>query len=72
MQGGREHFGWGLDRHLLATGVDSINLNTRLTGQFKKGKEPKFPPMPRPVVKKQKTKKKTTVKDLWQRFTSGG
>lgn len=41
--------GWGTDRQLLATLVDAINLNTRLTGQWaKKSDAPKFEPYPRP------------------------
>lgn len=40
--------GWGHDRYLLAAIFDAVNLNTRATGQWGKGKAPKFDPYPRP------------------------
>lgn len=65
--GGREHFGWGIDRHLRADLFDAMNLNTRATGNWGK-KAPKFPAWPRPN-RKQKQRKKhdgpVTVKSLW-------
>ncbi|GGU77204.1 hypothetical protein GCM10010211_48900 [Streptomyces albospinus] len=49
--GGREHFGWGVDRHMAADIFDAVNQNTRATGQWGKGKAPKIPPFPRPQIK---------------------
>ncbi|MEU4155694.1 hypothetical protein [Actinoplanes sp. NPDC026670] len=71
--GGRAHFGWGADRHLLADLFDAINQNTRATGNWQKGKVPTFPQWPRPKAKTvgktdEKPKKKVTVADLWRKF----
>lgn len=44
MSGGPEHYGWGGNRHLLATIVDAIQINTIATGTYKK--PPKFKPLP--------------------------
>jgi hypothetical protein len=74
--GGREHFGWGLDRHIAADIFDAINQNTRATGQWGKGKAPKIPLWPRPKVSKKKESKKdrparrVSVADLYKQFTS--
>lgn len=65
--GGREHFGWGADRHMAADIFDAINQNTRATGNWSK-KPPKIEPRPRPgkgVVKKAKA----SVADLWARMS---
>jgi hypothetical protein len=65
--GGREHFGWGVDRHMNADIFDAINQNTRATGNWSK-KPPKIEPRPRPgkgVVKKAKA----SVADLFARMT---
>jgi hypothetical protein len=66
--GGREHFGWGADRALLADIYDAINMNTKATGSWKKGKSPDFPAWPRPV-RAAPEKKTTSVKDIYARFT---
>lgn len=50
--GGREHFGWGTDRHLTATLVDAVHQVIRVAGNWKK-KAPDIPPVPRPKAKKQ-------------------
>jgi hypothetical protein len=64
--GGREHFGWGVDRHLSADIFDALNQNTRATGNWGK-KPPKFPRWPRPTGK---TKKKPmSVKELFAQFS---
>lgn len=63
--GGREHFGWGGDRHLLADLFDAINQNTRACGNWGK-KPPKIEPRPRPG--RGKKKKAVTVADIFQRF----
>lgn len=68
--GGREHFGWGRDRHMQADLYDAINQNTRLTGMWD-GKPPKIPPYPRPAPKAQASKPKT-VADLYRQFQVGG
>lgn len=66
--GGREHFGWGIDRHMLADIFDALNQNTRATGNWGKGKPPKLPEYPRPA-RKQEKKKTTTVAALFERFS---
>jgi hypothetical protein len=70
--GGRAHFGWGVDRHLLADLYDALNQNTRATGNWAKGKVPTFPAWPRPkaraATKVEPPKKKVTVADLWRKF----
>jgi hypothetical protein len=70
--GGREHIGWGLDRYMLAALYDALNANTRATGNWGKGKVPKFQEWPRPNAKskskgkgKDPTKK---VRDLYAHF----
>ena len=68
--GGREHYGWGTDRHLLADLFDALNQNTRASGNWGKGKVPKFPAWPRPKTKQNPEEKKpATVKDLFKRFS---
>lgn len=66
--GGREHYGWGGDRHLLATLVDSIGVLLRATGNFKK--PPKINPIARPGSgKKSKADKAAaTVASLYQKM----
>lgn len=49
--GGRDHFGWGADRYMLADLYDAVNQNTRATGNWGKKKPPKFPEYPRPKTK---------------------
>ena len=66
LSGGREHFGWGQDRHLLADIYDAVSQNTVLTGNWKK--PPTIPSWPRPETAEAPEKKRTTVKDLWARF----
>ncbi|ATI18639.1 tail assembly chaperone [Streptomyces phage Amethyst] len=72
--GGREHFGWGIDRHMSADIFDAINQNTRATGQWGKGKAPKIPLWPRPKVKKStegaegKKGRRVSVADLYKKF----
>jgi hypothetical protein len=68
MQGGREFFGWGRYRHMLADVFDALNLNTRATGNWKNGKAPGIPPYPRPHTPK---KPQHTVKDIY-RIMQGG
>lgn len=46
--GGREHYGWGVNRHLLANLYDALNLNTRASGNWGKKGAPKLPDYPRP------------------------
>lgn len=70
--GGREHFGWGVDRHMNADLFDALNQNTRATGNWGKGKAPKFDPRPRPGRKKKNGKKKVTLTDIFKRFAPGG
>lgn len=68
MRGGREHFGWGVDRHILADIYDSQNQTTRAAGNWEK-KPPDIAPWPRPKTAEQlKAKKPVTVRDLYARF----
>jgi len=68
--GGRDHFGWGIDRHMLADVFDAINANTKATGNWGRGKTPKLPQWPRPTGKKKKPEKKkpVSVADIFKRF----
>ncbi|WP_205740584.1 hypothetical protein [Haloactinopolyspora alba] len=54
---------------MLASLFDALNLNTKISGNWKKGKEPKFPEWPRPETASATTKKKATVKDLWMKMS---
>jgi len=69
--GGREHFGWGTDRHMQADIFDALNVQTRATGNWKK--PPTFPLWPRPgsarTTKSPETNKKVSVADLYNKFT---
>lgn len=68
--GGRQHFGWGTDRHLRADLFDAINANTMMTGQYKKGKAPKLDPWPRPARKsKTANKLNASVAAIHARFS---
>ena len=69
--GGREYFGWGVDRHMNADIYDTLNFNTLATGEYAKGKAPKLPPFPRPTSKPEETKTgkvKATVASIYARF----
>lgn len=68
LMGGREHFGWGQDRHLLADIYDAVSTNTAATGNWKK--PPTIPEWPRPKTALSEPKKRVTVKDLWARFNN--
>lgn len=65
--GSRDHFGWGVDRHVLAATYDAVNLNTRASGQWK-GKAPTLPAWPRPTTAPEQATRPVTVADLYQRF----
>ena len=67
--GGRDHFGWGIDRHLMADLYDAINQNTRATGNWARGKVPTIPAWPRPKHEaKPEAKKKVSVADVYRQF----
>lgn len=67
--GGSRYLGWSEDRMILAAILDAINDNTLVSGDWPKGKRPKFKPWPRPWDEdKGKSKKKRTVKDLFRMF----
>lgn len=70
--GGREHFGWGVDRHMLADVYDAINQNTRASGNWSKKGPPKIPAWPRPNPKQKKPdqKKPVSVASLFARLTN--
>ncbi|AGM12039.1 tail assembly chaperone [Streptomyces phage Goby] len=71
--GGREQFGWGVDRHMTADIFDALNQNTRATGNWGKKGAPKLPEYPRPKVKKSskedRPKKKVRVADLFNQLS---
>lgn len=77
-QGGIEHLGWTLDRYALAAIYDAVNLNTRATGNWAKGKAPKFEPFYRPKLKKKRRKEAPAtggpgaLKKLYARIAGGG
>lgn len=68
--GGREHFGWGVDRHIAADIFDGINQNTRASGHWGKKGAPKIAlwPRPNPKAKEPKDKKPVSVAALYQKF----
>lgn len=71
LAGGGTHLtGWSEERWLLAGIYDALNLNTRATGNWEKGKAPKFEPWPRPTAKDRtdEGRKKVTVADLYNRL----
>lgn len=76
--GGRDHFGWGVDRHMQADIFDAINQNTRATGNWGKGKAPKIPTWPRPKPLKKPNKdagqkkpgKRVSVAEIYKKFTA--
>lgn len=67
--GGRENFGWGVDRHMQADIFDALNVNTQATGNWKK--PPTFPLWPRPKTGAEKKDeiKPVSVADLYNNFT---
>jgi hypothetical protein len=71
--GGRQHFGWGTDRHMLADLYDVTNFQTRVLGNWKKGKPPELPLWPRPQTKTSRAVKKmrTTVRSLYASMRLG-
>lgn len=70
--GGRDHFGWGTDRHMMADIYDALNMNTRATGNWDK-KAPEIPSWPRPKdATTPEEKKPVTVADLYKRFSGAG
>jgi hypothetical protein len=68
--GGREHFGWGTDRHLTADLFDAMNQNTRASGQWGKKGPPEIKPWPRPTPKDAtpEQKKPVSVADIYKRL----
>ena len=73
ISGGREHFGWGVDRHMNADTYDALSNNTRATGNFaKRPPASAFPLYPRPTPKSEEgkaEKAKATVASIYARFT---
>ncbi|MEU0739260.1 hypothetical protein [Streptomyces sp. NPDC006134] len=70
--GGREFFGWGVDRHMQADLFDALNSNTKATGNWAKGKVPKIPPYPRPKPKTQtenKAQRRVSVAEIYARLS---
>ncbi|MCY0933628.1 hypothetical protein [Streptomyces sp. H34-S4] len=69
--GGREHFGWGVERHMTADLYDALNQNTRASGQWGKKGAPKIPEYPRPKSKAKDNgpKKARSVADIYKVFS---
>lgn len=67
--GGREQFGWGADRHMIADLYDAISQLIRASGNWGKKGAPKIPPYPRPKISDPAKKPKVTVRDLHAQFT---
>ena len=70
--GGRRQYGWGVDRHLAADTYDALNLNTRATGNWRKGKAPDLPAWPRPTTSTAASAggpgRRVSVADIYQRL----
>ena len=64
-----EHFGLDKNYYLGAGIFDAIQANTIGTGQWRKGKAPKFVPWPLPKSEKKKTP--TTVRSLFEKMQAG-
>lgn len=65
-----QHLGRSAEWYVLADLYDATNQNTRATGNWKKGKTPKFEPYPRPGTKpgkkaKRDAPKPTSLADLY-------
>lgn len=73
--GGLEHLNWDHKSYALAAIYDAVNANTRATGQWAKGKVPKFEPFYRPKAKKKKRKssepRKGVLDQLYMKFAGG-
>lgn len=67
--GGTEHFGWGVERHMLADLYDAISQNTRASGQWGKKGAPTIPPYPRPTINPKGEKPRVSVKQLHAQFS---
>lgn len=68
-QGGRKFLGWGTERRLQVMTYDALNVNTLISGNWKKGKEPDFEPFPTPYESptakgNNKSGKPSSVKEL--------
>ncbi|MEU8133235.1 hypothetical protein [Streptodolium elevatio] len=72
--GGKQFFGWGVDRHMTADLFDALNQNTRATGNWGKKGPPKLPEWPRPKADKKarKTEKKRrrSVAEIYQQLSA--
>lgn len=71
--GGREHFGWGLDRHMAADFYDALSTNTQASGNWGKGGPPKMQPYPRPNSEANTPEEKApvSVADIFKQFAAG-
>lgn len=68
MRGGREHYGWGDDRHLSASIFDALQFNTEASGRWGK-KPPSLARWPRPTDTQkadEQPKKGRSVADLFR------
>jgi len=64
--GGREFFGWTLDRYINVGIFNSVNVNTVASGNWKEGKAPTPPewPTPKPKSKKKASEQPKSLLDL--------
>jgi hypothetical protein len=70
--GGKEHFGWGLDRHMAADLYDALSTNTQASGNWGKGGPPKMPSYPRPNPEAMTPEEKApmSVKTIFNKFAA--
>ena len=73
--GGIGFLGWGSERQMLSALYDAVRDLTMVSGNWRKGRQPKFKKWPRPWDKDRKkdgTRKKVTVMDLWKKMGGAG
>lgn len=71
VQGGYEHFGWGLDRHLAASQYDLMGFLIQAAGNWKK-KPPEIESWPRPERPTEEmapAKPTVTLADIFKRLS---
>ena len=70
IRGGPQFRGWGVDREILALLYDLLTQLIIVSGNWQKGKVPKFKPFPRPKgeEKAKEKKKPPTLREVWKRL----
>ncbi len=68
--GGKEHYGWGYDRYIAADLHDLLSILVAKTIHWKK--EPKFPHIERPKVKRlsEESKKPRSLSQIYSLFAA--